>query len=113
MQAKVLALFAELQRELGFSCLFISHDLAVVEEVADRVGVLKSGRLVEIGAAKDVLLAPQVAYTRMLIESVPVPDPALQRQRRLAKAVPRQVIRHDRVFGCPLGRICLGARGRA
>jgi peptide/nickel transport system ATP-binding protein len=82
VQAKVLELFARLQDELGFASLFISHDLAVVEQIADRVGVLQQGSLVEIGKAEDILHRPSQAYTRDLISSVPVPDPVQQAARR-------------------------------
>lgn len=86
VQAKVLEIFSGLQRELGFASLFISHDLAVVELLAHRVGVLRQGELVEIGPTERVLHAPQHAYTQRLIAAVPVPDPAVQRQRRAASA---------------------------
>ncbi|WP_329172318.1 ABC transporter ATP-binding protein [Streptomyces sp. NBC_01477] len=81
VQAQVLALFTELQREQGFAALFISHDLAVVEQVADRVAVLHRGRIVESGATADVLGAPRDDYTRRLIASLPVPDPERQARR--------------------------------
>ncbi|GAA3667418.1 ABC transporter ATP-binding protein [Microbacterium marinilacus] len=81
VQAAVLELFRTLQRELGFSCLFISHDLAVVELLASEVAVLRAGRLVEQGATASVLRAPREEYTRRLVEAAPVPDPVLQRER--------------------------------
>ncbi|MEC3992511.1 ABC transporter ATP-binding protein [Actinacidiphila sp. DG2A-62] len=84
VQARVLDLFTELQREQGFAALFISHDLAVVEQVADRVAVLHRGRIVESGTAADVLGAPRDAYTRRLIASLPVPDPRRQARRGAA-----------------------------
>ncbi len=82
VQARVLELFAELQRDLGFAALFISHDLAVVEQVADRVAVLRNGHLVESGDARTILTTPTDDYTRSLLDAVPYPDPIRQRTRR-------------------------------
>lgn len=82
VQARVLDLFDELQRELGFAALFISHDLAVVDMLADRIGVLYQGRLVEEGTGAEVLGAPRDPYTQRLLASLPVPDPAEQALRR-------------------------------
>jgi peptide/nickel transport system ATP-binding protein len=82
VQARVLELFAELQESLGFACLFISHDLAVVDLLADRIAVLHHGRLVEEGTGAQVLGAPREDYTRRLLASLPVPDPAEQERRR-------------------------------
>ena len=82
VQARVLALFAELQREFGFACLFISHDLAVVDILADRIAVLYRGKLVEEGRGEQVLDHPEHAYTKRLLASLPVPDPAEQAKRR-------------------------------
>jgi len=82
VQARVLELFAELQREFGFAALFISHDLAVVDILADRIAVLYHGRLVEEGTGAEVLGAPNDPYTRRLLASLPVPDPAAQALRR-------------------------------
>lgn len=85
VQARVLDLFRELQRELGFASLFVSHDLGVIDQVSDRVIVLQHGVIREQGNAAQVLLAPQAAYTRRLIDSIPVPDPVEQAQRRLRR----------------------------
>ncbi|MDR0432549.1 MAG: ABC transporter ATP-binding protein [Bifidobacteriaceae bacterium] len=82
VQASVLALLAELQAEHRFACLFISHDLAVVEMVASRVAVMSKGRLVEEGGARQILRSPREEYTRELIAAVPVPDPRVQAIRR-------------------------------
>ncbi|MGY5012552.1 dipeptide ABC transporter ATP-binding protein [Streptomyces sp. 900105755] len=82
VQAKVLDLFGELQRELGFAALFVSHDLAVVEQVADRVVVLHRGRIAEEGPTGQVLGSPQDDYTRRLVAALPVPDPVRQARRR-------------------------------
>lgn len=82
VQKKVLELLLELQRELGFSCLFISHDLAVIESLANRVVVLNQGKIVETGYTRKVLAQPSEDYTQRLMAAAPVPDPAVQQQRR-------------------------------
>lgn len=82
VQARVLELFAELQQEFGFASLFISHDLAVVDILADRIAVLYRGRLVEEGPGSQVLAAPEHPYTQRLLASLPVPDPTAQSERR-------------------------------
>jgi peptide/nickel transport system ATP-binding protein len=82
VQARVLELFSELQKEFGFAALFISHDLAVVDLLADRIAVLYQGKLVEEGTGAEVLVAPKHPYTQRLLASLPVPDPVEQAIRR-------------------------------
>ena len=82
VQARVLDLFQELQREIGFACLFISHDLAVVEILAQRIAVMETGKLVEVGTREQILTDPQEPYTQRLLAAVPVPDPEEQQARR-------------------------------
>ncbi len=82
VQARVLDLFQELQRDIGFACLFISHDLAVVEILSSRIAVLENGKLVEFGTREQILTEPRELYTRRLLSAVPVPDPDEQRARR-------------------------------
>ncbi|ASN52402.1 ABC transporter ATP-binding protein [Sinomonas sp. R1AF57] len=84
VQAKVLELFREIQSELGFAALFISHDLAVVDQLSHWVGVLYKGRMVEQGIGSRVMGAPEHEYTKRLIASLPVPDPLEQAERRAA-----------------------------
>ena len=86
VQAVVLELLANLQHELGFACLFVSHDLAVVEQVASQVVVLRQGQVVEAGKTNKVLSAPSDPYTQALVAAVPVPDPIIQAQRRAKRA---------------------------
>lgn len=80
VQAQVLNLLMELQRDLGISMLFISHDMAVVERVSHHVGVMYLGRIVEIGTRRQVFENPQHSYTRQLMAAVPVADP---RQKKI------------------------------
>jgi peptide/nickel transport system ATP-binding protein len=85
VQARFLELFQGLQEKLKFACLFISHDLAVVDILSHRVAVMQDGLLVEEGDRDSILKNPQKDYTRRLIEAVPVPDPAEQAIRRAAR----------------------------
>lgn len=80
VQAQVLNMMKDLQNELGISYVFISHDLAVVQYMADRIGVMYLGRIVEEGPAKEVVSNPRHPYTQALIEAIPVPDPAFKRE---------------------------------
>ena len=84
VQAHVLELLQELQQRLRFACLFVTHDLAVVDLLADRIAVLHRGRLVEEGTGAEVLGNPREAYTQRLLASLPVPDPVEQAHRREA-----------------------------
>jgi len=85
VQARFLDLLQELQEKLKFACLFISHDLAVVDILSHRIAVMQNGLLVEEGDRDAILLNPQNDYTRRLISAVPVPDPKEQRKRREAR----------------------------
>ncbi|MCH1882594.1 ABC transporter ATP-binding protein [Agrococcus sp. ARC_14] len=82
VQATVLELLRELQQEQGFACLFISHDLAVVDLMSDRIAVMHHGKIVEQGMRDAILRAPEEPYTQRLIAAIPVPDPDKQRARR-------------------------------
>ncbi|MYQ38382.1 peptide/nickel transport system ATP-binding protein [Streptomyces sp. LamerLS-316] len=87
VQARVLDLLAELQQRLGLTYVFVSHNLAVVRQVADRVAVMRRGALVEVGTAQQVFTAPAHPYTRQLLDAVPIPDPVkARRTRRAAQA---------------------------
>lgn len=82
VQARFLDLLQSLQEKLRFACLFISHDLAVVEILSHRIAVMQNGHLVEVGTRDQILKNPKEAYTKSLISAVPVPNPAEQRKRR-------------------------------
>ncbi|WP_332400771.1 ABC transporter ATP-binding protein [Pseudolactococcus laudensis] len=79
VQKEVLKLFLDLQDELQFSCLFISHDLAVIDMVSDSISVLYHGEILEKGHGEQILTNPQHDYTKKLLASLPVPDPKIQR----------------------------------
>lgn len=81
IQAQIINLFSHLREEHGFSILFIAHDLAMVEYLCDRVGVLYHGRLVEIALTEDLYRDPRHPYTKALLEAIPYPDPLRERAR--------------------------------
>ena len=85
VQARFLDLLQGLQEELKFACLFITHDLAVVDILSHRIAVMQNGKLVEVGARDDILKHAKDPYTQRLISAVPVPDPAIQKKRREAR----------------------------
>jgi peptide/nickel transport system ATP-binding protein len=82
VQASILNLLRDLQREMGFSCLFITHDLATVEFLCDRVAVMYLGQIVETASRAELFRRPQHPYTQALLSAAVVPDPQLQRARR-------------------------------
>ncbi|MCW2701804.1 MAG: dppF [Blastococcus sp.] len=82
VQAQVLNLLRRLQRQLGLTLLFVSHDLSAIRHISDRIAVMYLGRIVEIGPASAVGSSPQMPYTQALLSAVPVPHPALERSRQ-------------------------------
>ncbi|KJL40018.1 Glutathione import ATP-binding protein GsiA [Microbacterium terrae] len=86
VQARVLELLQQIQKEKQFATLFVTHDLAVVDLLADRIAVMQHGKIVEQGSKEQILRNPQNDYTKRLISAVPVPDPVEQKQRRAARA---------------------------
>jgi oligopeptide/dipeptide ABC transporter ATP-binding protein len=104
VQAEVLDLLAELQRERGLAYILISHDLGVVEEVADRVAVMYLGRIVELGSASEVFGSPAHPYTRALLSSVLVADPTVPHApTRLTGEIPSPI---DPPSGCAFRTRC-------
>jgi ABC-type oligopeptide transport system ATPase subunit len=82
IQAQILNLLKDLQRDLGLAYLFVAHDLAVVRTMSDRIAVMNKGKLVEMGPAEQVYGTPQDEYTKALLAAVPVPDPRRMRERK-------------------------------
>jgi ABC-type oligopeptide transport system ATPase subunit len=82
IQAQILNLLKDLQRDLGLAYLFVAHDLAVVRTMSDRIAVMNKGQIVETGEAEQVYKSPQDEYTRALLAAVPVPDPRRMRERK-------------------------------
>jgi peptide/nickel transport system ATP-binding protein len=112
VQASVLNLLADLQRDLGFACLFITHDLAAVEYLADRVVVMYLGRVAEVGTREQVFAHPRHPYTQALLSAAPVPDPRAQRSRHrvvLSGELPSQI---DPPTGCRFHTRCPLAEDR-
>ena len=93
IQAQILNLLKDLQREFGLTYLFIAHDLAVVRSISDRIAVMNSGRIVEIGAADKVYNAPTDEYTKALLAAVPVPDPRRMKERKQERRRHAHVLR--------------------
>jgi oligopeptide transport system ATP-binding protein len=92
IQAQILNLLKDLQRDFGLTYLFISHDLAVVRSMSDHIAVMKDGQIVETGTADDVYETPKHEYTRALLTAVPVPDPRRMRERRAERRKLHHVI---------------------
>jgi ABC-type oligopeptide transport system ATPase subunit len=82
IQAQILNLLKDLQRDFGLTYLFIAHDLAVVRAMSDRIAVMNRGKLVEVGPAEQVYTSPQEEYTKALLAAVPIPDPRRMKERK-------------------------------
>ena len=101
IQAQILNLLKDLQRDFGLTYLFISHDLAVVRTMSDRIAVMNQGKLVEVGTAEQVYREPRDEYTKALFAAVPVPDPHRQRERKAERARIREEARAQAGDGAP------------
>ena len=108
VRAQIINLLVGLQQRLGLTLLFIAHDLAVVEQIADRVGVMYLGRLVEVGRTEEIFSRPRHPYTVSLLSAVPVPDPVSGRERILLPGEPPSPI--DPPTGCAFHPRCPIAR---
>ena len=85
IQSQIINLLKDLKRKFGLTYLFISHDLAVVEHLSDKISVMYLGQLVESGPTKEIMQSPKHPYTQALISSVPTPDPKMKHQRKILK----------------------------
>lgn len=96
IQAQIINLFKHLQEEHHFTLLFIAHDLAMVEFLCDRVGVMYHGHLVELAETKELFSNPVHAYTKALLSAIPVPDPRIERGRKILEFEGVDMtVRHD------------------
>jgi len=104
VQAQILNLLMDLQERLSLTYIFISHDLKVVEHIADRVMIMYLGKVMEIGPAQDILLEPLHPYTRALLSSVPLPDPKVKKDDEVFEGeIPSPL---DPPQGCPFKTRC-------
>jgi oligopeptide/dipeptide ABC transporter ATP-binding protein len=106
IQAQIINMLTDLQRARQLTLLFISHDLAVVRQLADRVAVLYSGHLVEIGDRHDIYERPAHPYTRALLSAAPIPDPRAERERKRIVLQGDPPSPHHRIDGCRFASRC-------
>ena len=109
VQAQILNLMRDLQDQFGLTYLFISHNLAVVRHMANRVGVMHLGRLVEVATSRELFRSPQHPYTRMLLDAVPNVDPARRERRPVEGELPNPL---DPPPGCAFHPRCRHANAR-
>jgi peptide/nickel transport system permease protein len=105
IQQDILALLAELKRELGVAYLLVAHDLAIVAELSDRIGVMYGGQMLELGSAGEVITAPRHPYTRVLLDAVPIPDPQAERARRARARAAAWPTAADPLPPCPVSGV--------
>jgi oligopeptide/dipeptide ABC transporter ATP-binding protein len=104
IQAQIVNLLADLQKGFGLTYLFISHAIPVIEHISDRIGVMYLGKLAEVGTSEQICLAPRHPYTQALLSAVPIPDPAVKKQRIVLKGeVPTPI---DPPSGCRFHTRC-------
>lgn len=106
IQAQILSLLKRIQKEMGLSYLFISHDLGLVRYISDRIGIMYLGHLVECGESNEVCTNPQHPYTQALLSAVPVPDPRAAKEKKriiLQGEIPSPI---NPPSGCPFSPRC-------
>jgi len=106
IQAQVIALLEDLRRDLGLTIIFIAHDLSVVRHVCDEVMVLYLGQMMEAGPTEKLFTAPQHPYTQALLSAVPIPDPAVERAKKLIHLEGDLPSPLNPPSGCPLRTRC-------
>ena len=104
VRAQVLSILLQLQHKQNIAMLFISHDLSVVERIADRTAVMYMGKIVEEGETSRLMQSPLHPYTQLLLASVPIPDPGAKRKRNRLRGEPASVLKA--VTGCPFASRC-------
>ncbi len=103
IQAQIVNLLQDLQKELGLTYLFVAHDLKVVEHISTRVAVMYLGKIVEMASAEELYAEPKHPYTRALLSAIPIPDPNYKKERVILRGdVPRRSILYGLLFPSPL-----------
>jgi oligopeptide/dipeptide ABC transporter, ATP-binding protein, C-terminal domain len=105
IQAQIVNLLMRLQKDRGFTYLFIAHDLAMVRHISDKVAVMYLGKIVEMGRTEQLFKSPQHPYTKALLESIPVADPIIEKQR-MYQPLKGEAITQRRGAGCVFASRC-------
>lgn len=98
IQAQIINLFIDLQKEKGFSFLFIAHDLAIVRFISDKIAVMKKGKIVEMAKTEELFNHPIHPYTKALLDAMPVPDPIYERQKKIFEYDEKEYVETDKIL---------------
>ena len=98
IQAQIINLFIDLQKEKGFTFLFIAHDLSIIRFISDKVAVMRKGKIVEIATTEELFSNPIHPYTRSLLDAMPIPDPIYGRQKKVFEYDEKEYVETDKIL---------------